>query len=114
MLDKTQDIAVGVADWLTEFELALASTDAAGLRALFQAESYWRDVLALSWRIRTLNGRDAILHELPAEARSAAPRGFAIAPIARHRAGSRAPAPPALRRSSDSKPRRAAAPESCA
>jgi cation diffusion facilitator CzcD-associated flavoprotein CzcO len=80
MLDKTQDIAVGVADWLTEFELALASTDAAGLRALFHAESYWRDVLALSWRIRSLNGRDAILHELPAEARSAAPRAFAIAP----------------------------------
>jgi putative flavoprotein involved in K+ transport len=80
MLDKTQDIAVGVADWLTEFEVALASTDAAGLRALFHAESYWRDVLALSWRIRSLNGRDAILHELPAEARSAAPRAFAIAP----------------------------------
>ncbi|HEU0146600.1 MAG TPA: NAD(P)/FAD-dependent oxidoreductase, partial [Bradyrhizobium sp.] len=80
MLDKTQDIAVGVADWLTEFELALASTDAVGLRALFHAESYWRDVLALSWRIRSLNGRDAILHELPAEARSAAPRAFAIAP----------------------------------
>jgi cation diffusion facilitator CzcD-associated flavoprotein CzcO len=80
MLDKTQDIAVGVADWLTEFELALASTDAAGLRALFHAESYWRDVLALSWRIRSLNGRDAILHELPAEARSTAPRAFAIAP----------------------------------
>ena len=80
MLDKTQDLAIDVANWLTEFEQALAATDAAGLRALFHADSYWRDVLALSWRIKTLNGRDAILRDLPSDARAAAPRGFVLAP----------------------------------
>jgi cation diffusion facilitator CzcD-associated flavoprotein CzcO len=86
MLDKTQDIAVGVANWLTEFERALTTADAASLRALFQTESYWRDVLALSWRIKTLNGSDAILDELPPDVQAAQPRGFAIAP---HRAAPR-------------------------
>ncbi len=79
MLDKTQDIATGVANWLTEFEQALAAADAGGLRDLFHADSYWRDVLALSWRIRTLNGRDAILQAFPSEARAAAPHSFALA-----------------------------------
>jgi cation diffusion facilitator CzcD-associated flavoprotein CzcO len=79
MLDKTQDIAIGVANWLTEFEQALAAADTSGLRALFHADSYWRDVLALSWRIKTLNGRDAILHDLPTDVQAAAPCGFALA-----------------------------------
>jgi putative flavoprotein involved in K+ transport len=79
MLDKTQDLAIRVANWLTEFEQALAATDGSSLRALFHADSYWRDVLALSWRIKTLNGRDAILQALPSEARDAAPHGLALA-----------------------------------
>ena len=36
---------------------------------MFGAESYWRDVLALSWNLQTLNGAEAILNELPALAR---------------------------------------------
>jgi putative flavoprotein involved in K+ transport len=47
---------------------------------LFLPESYWRDVLALSWNIQTLNGADAILGELKIHARRAAPSGFAIDP----------------------------------
>ncbi len=50
------------------------------LKTLFHPDSYWRDVLALSWNIQTLNGRDAILKALPPLARSMAPSGFAIAP----------------------------------
>ena len=51
------------------------------LTTLFHAgQSYWRDVLALSWNIQTLNGADAILDELKARAPSAAPTGFAIDP----------------------------------
>ena len=36
------------------------------LKTLFHPDSYWRDVLALSWNIQTLNGADAILQELRA------------------------------------------------
>jgi putative flavoprotein involved in K+ transport len=50
------------------------------LYQLFHPDSYWRDVLALSWNIQTLNGRDAILKALPPLARNMAPSGFAIAP----------------------------------
>ncbi len=49
-------------------------------KSLFHPDSYWRDVLALSWNIQTSNGADAILKELRAHAISAAPSGFAIDP----------------------------------
>ena len=77
MLDKTDDISLQVEDWLTQFEQALTGTGE--LAALFRPDSFWRDVLALSWTIKTLNGADAILVELTADAASARPSGFAIA-----------------------------------
>ena len=80
MLDKTDDIAVAADNWLGQFEEALAKPDDGALKALFHPDSYWRDVLALSWNIQTLNGRDAILKALPPLARSMAPSGFAVAP----------------------------------
>src|SRR5215472_10446724 len=66
MLDKTDDIAVSAEAWLGQFESALAEGDA--------------DVLALSWKLQTLNGADAILRELPSLALSAQPKNFSIAP----------------------------------
>src|SRR6476660_3140025 len=80
MLDKTDDIAVAADNWLAQFEDALAKPDEGLLETLFLPESYWRDVLALSWNIQTLNGADAILGELKIHARRAAPSGFAIDP----------------------------------
>jgi cation diffusion facilitator CzcD-associated flavoprotein CzcO len=80
MLDKTDDISVAVDNWLTQFEDSLAKPDDGALESLFHAESYWRDVLALSWNIQTTNGADAILKELQAHAGRAAPSGFAIDP----------------------------------
>ena len=59
MLDKTSDIAIAAESWLAEFEAALGSDDA--LEKLFHADSYWRDALALSWTLQTVNGRDDIL-----------------------------------------------------
>src|SRR6476620_2111973 len=73
MLDKTEDISLATANWLGQFESALRNSDSEALQALFQRDSYWRDVLALSWRMQTLNGADAILEQLPAHARRAAP-----------------------------------------
>jgi cation diffusion facilitator CzcD-associated flavoprotein CzcO len=79
MLDRTDDISLQVEHWLAQFEQALAS--GGELRSLFYPDSYWRDVLALSWTIKTLNGADAILGELASDARSARPSRFAIAPL---------------------------------
>jgi cation diffusion facilitator CzcD-associated flavoprotein CzcO len=80
MLDRTDDIAASVENWLTEFERALRSSDGSALRLLFHPESYWRDALALSWNLQTLNGADAIVQELPVLAARNAPSGFKIDP----------------------------------
>ena len=80
MLDRTDDSSVAADTWLAQFEEALGKPDEALLTTLFHPDSYWRDVLALSWNIQTLNGRDAILKALPPLAHRAGPSGFAIAP----------------------------------
>lgn len=80
MLDKTDDISVAAENWLARFDEALGRADQALLETLFHPDSYWRDVLALSWNIQTLNGADAILDELKARAPRAVPTGFVIDP----------------------------------
>ncbi|HZR76870.1 NAD(P)/FAD-dependent oxidoreductase [Bradyrhizobium sp.] len=80
MLDRTQDISASVENWLTEFERALEHPDDRVLRPLLHTDSCWRDVLALSWNLQTLNGLEAILDELPVLAGRTAPRHFKIDP----------------------------------
>jgi cation diffusion facilitator CzcD-associated flavoprotein CzcO len=80
MLDRTQDISASVENWLAEFERALEQPNSRTLRPLFHPDSFWRDVLALSWNLQTLNGADAILEELPVLAGRTAPRRFKIDP----------------------------------
>jgi cation diffusion facilitator CzcD-associated flavoprotein CzcO len=80
MLDRTDDIATSVENWLAEFERGLEHPDIDALRPLFLAESYWRDVLALSWNLQTLNGADAILKELVVRAAQRTPARFLVDP----------------------------------
>ena len=80
MLDKTSDIAIAAESWLAEFESALATRDDGALKKLFHPDSYWRDALALSWTLQTIDGRDAILATLTAQAATAKPNCFAVDP----------------------------------
>jgi cation diffusion facilitator CzcD-associated flavoprotein CzcO len=80
MLDKTDDVSVTAENWLAQFEGALAQPADILLKSLFHPDSYWRDVLALSWNLQTINGADAILRELKARAIGAAPGAFRIDP----------------------------------
>lgn len=80
MLDRTKDIAVSAQAWLDGFERALGKPDPATLGQLFLADSFWRDVLALSWNLQTLAGRDALAQALTALSPKAAPTNFKIAP----------------------------------
>jgi len=80
MLDRTDDVSVAAGNWLAQFESALAKPGDSLLKTLFHPDSYWRDVLALSWNLQTINGAEAILRELKARAISAAPSGFRIDP----------------------------------
>jgi cation diffusion facilitator CzcD-associated flavoprotein CzcO len=80
MLDKTEDISIAAENWLAQFEGALATPYGGLLETLFHPDSFWRDVLALSWNLQTINGREAILKELKAHAARSAPSRFRIAP----------------------------------
>ena len=72
MLDKTSDISIAAENWLAQFETALGAPGGGELKSLFVPDSYWRDALALSWTLQTINGRDAILEGLRALAPGAA------------------------------------------
>ena len=65
--------------WLAQFEQALARPGDL-LEKLFHRDSYWRDVLALTWRIRTVRGSDTICKELRAHAGRVQPSAFRTDP----------------------------------
>jgi len=53
--------------WLADLDSALTKGDAEAAAALFDAtDSYWRDLVAFTWNIKTLEGRDAIRDMLEA------------------------------------------------
>jgi cation diffusion facilitator CzcD-associated flavoprotein CzcO len=78
MLARTDTVATIAESWLAQFEGALAAPGRARLETLFHADSYWRDVLALTWHIQTVSGSDAIVRELGIHAGRARPAGFTI------------------------------------
>jgi putative flavoprotein involved in K+ transport len=78
MLTRADSLPVIVENWLVQFEKAVA-TESDGLRELFHDDCYWRDVLALTWQIETVHGRDRVVGSLNAHARKARPRHFRIA-----------------------------------
>src|SRR5690348_2071223 len=61
-----QDLPVAVTHWLRQFEQALTG-DGGSLAELFHADSHWRDVLALTWRIHTFSGCEAVVRALQAK-----------------------------------------------
>jgi hypothetical protein len=79
MLAETEPIATDVRRWLAEFERALVQPGDL-LEQLFHRDSYWRDVLALTWRIKTMRGADAICDELRAHAGRVRPSEFRTDP----------------------------------
>jgi hypothetical protein len=77
---ETESAAAAAQNWLVQFERALAEPDDVSLKTLFHADSYWRDVLALTWHIKTVKGSGAILKDLKAHVVRAQPSGFRTAP----------------------------------
>src|SRR5262245_65092185 len=80
MLARTDTVATIAETWLARFEEARGAPRLSRLQGLFQPDSLWRDVLALTWHIKTVNGADAILRELATHADRARPTGFKIDP----------------------------------
>ncbi|KIJ18436.1 hypothetical protein PAXINDRAFT_167040, partial [Paxillus involutus ATCC 200175] len=46
--------------WFEAFSSAVASSDIEGILDLFLDDGFWKDILALTWDLRTIEGRDAI------------------------------------------------------
>jgi putative flavoprotein involved in K+ transport len=65
--------------WLAKLDAALTAGDAAAAAALFGAECYWRDLVSLTWNIRTVEGRDGLTAMLAATLPQARPAGFTLA-----------------------------------
>ncbi|HEX4008638.1 MAG TPA: NAD(P)/FAD-dependent oxidoreductase [Solirubrobacteraceae bacterium] len=68
-----------VGGWLQEFNAALAAGDADAAAALFATTSFWRDLVALTWNIKTVEGRDGVRELLARTLDSARPREFRAA-----------------------------------
>ena len=64
--------------WLQAFGAALAAGQPAQASALFDTDSYWRDLVAFTWNIRTQEGPAAIADMLAARAADTAASNFAL------------------------------------
>jgi putative flavoprotein involved in K+ transport len=53
-------------DWLAQLSSCLSGSDCAGAANLFAPTCYWRDLVAFTWNLVTLEGRDAITTMLQA------------------------------------------------
>ena len=80
VVTRLDTLATAAQDWLARFEQALTAPDDGVLAHLFVADGYWRDLLALTWRIQTTGGAAAIVRSLRTAANRAQPTGFALDP----------------------------------
>ncbi len=64
------------ARWLEKFGRALAGRDIDGATELFGEECYWRDLVSLTWTLKTFEGRDEVKAMLSATLAAAKPSGL--------------------------------------
>jgi putative flavoprotein involved in K+ transport len=64
--------------WLAAFSSALASGDAETASSLFGEECFWRDLVAFTWNVKTLEGREAIAAMLQVQLAAASPTAWRI------------------------------------
>ncbi|WP_043517181.1 nuclear transport factor 2 family protein, partial [Halomonas sp. BC04] len=67
-----------VQQWLSGFEEALTQRDIEQVITLFGDECYWRDLVAFTWNLKTLEGKDAIQSMLNATLSEAHPANWQI------------------------------------
>ncbi|HSU99798.1 MAG TPA: nuclear transport factor 2 family protein, partial [Roseiarcus sp.] len=76
MLDTAPNARM--AAFLGKFDAALAAGDIDAAVGMFAADSYWRDLVAFTWNIKTMEGRDQIRDMLAHCLRQAKPRHWRI------------------------------------
>src|SRR5699024_2259019 len=73
------DASRTVTAWLEAFDEALRAHDADAVADLFEVDGFWRDFVAFTWNLRTLEGRDQIRDMVAATVAHAAPSAWALA-----------------------------------
>jgi putative flavoprotein involved in K+ transport len=66
--------------WIDRFDAAMNQGDEGALTDLFVPDAHWRDLVALTWTMRTTNGREAIVEGLLAARSESKPTSFKVAP----------------------------------
>ncbi len=67
-----------VTRWLSEFGEALTNRDVDRVAGMFADESYWRDLVAFTWNIKTVEGPIEIADMLRAQLDAVDPSGFEL------------------------------------
>lgn len=65
--------------WLAAFESALSDRDVAGAVGKFATDSFWRDLVAFTWNLKTVEGHDGIAGMLTERLDDTDPSGFRTA-----------------------------------
>lgn len=72
------DGETALAAWLDRFAAALAAPSTSDWSALFAEECWWRDLVAFTWNIVTLEGAEAIARMAVTQAEAIGAHGFAL------------------------------------
>jgi putative flavoprotein involved in K+ transport len=67
-----------VTSWLAGFGDALTARDPAAAVALFTPDCFWRDLVAFTWNITTMEGRGEIADMLAATLKNVVPSGWQV------------------------------------
>ena len=78
MTDLSTHPTQAASAWLADFSSALELQDIGAAVALFDADSYWRDLVAFTWNISTQEGPEAICAMLQARLADTRPSAFAV------------------------------------
>ncbi|WP_250034785.1 flavin-containing monooxygenase [Paractinoplanes maris] len=79
-MTQTTELSVRqrVDDWLTSFEAALRARDIPAAAGLFAPGCFWRDLVAFTWNITTVEGRDGVTDLLTNTLDGTDPSGFEV------------------------------------
>ena len=76
---ESLDLPKVVNEWLKQFEASLSKNRFDAAANLFVDQGQWRDLLAFTWHVQTMNGRQEILHTLQRTTPKAKPTGLSLA-----------------------------------
>jgi putative flavoprotein involved in K+ transport len=65
-------------DWLTDLQAYCDARDPEGVASLFAPQSFWRDLVAFSWNIVTVENRDGVAELMRQTLARTAPSGFRV------------------------------------